>query len=990
MKAAEAAPDGGFAAHGGLAQPALVPGLAEAVDRALAQDGVPQVKLTASDGAGQARFGRAVAIQGDTAVVTAMLADVGSNPLQGAAYVFTRDGDGWTETQKLTASDGGPFERFGGSLAIDGDTLLVGSWGASAERGAVYVFVRDASGTWTEQAKLTAPDGQPNDFFGDYVDLDGDTAVIGASGVDGESPNFEQGAAYVSTRTGTSWSQPERLPATGGTRNDQFGHGVAIDGDTILVGVPFAEVGEHFDQGAVDVFTRTGDGWQPAGRITAADGMGIDRFGFSVALQDDTAVIGAIGAEYNGVNSPGATYVFTRDGAGWTQQAKLGASDAAEFDNFGDTVAIDGNRIVVAANFATVGDHTWQGAAYVFERSGQTWSELAKLAADDGQEFDDFGSNAVAIDGGSVLVGAQNAMVNGEQAHGAAWVFELDGGGGPGTTTLVAADGAADDWFGRAVAIDGDTALVGADAADVAGTFNQGAVYVFVRDGDGWTQQAKLVASDGGQFDQFGISVALDGDTALIGTAGEAAYVFTRTGSSWTEQAKLTVAESMSGFGIDVALASDTALVGAREADVDGRINQGAAYVFVRDGDSWTQQAKLVASDGAAFDVFGDAIALTGNTAVVGAAFADPGGRDGAGAAWVFTRAGDSWTERAKLVAGDSAAGDWFGSAVAVAGDTVLVGATLDDGGRGAAYAFTRTGDSWTEQAKLVASDGAAGDGFGNAIALRGNAALIGAWFDDGGIGSAYAFVRDGGSWAEQARLVADGRAAADQFGNAVAIDGDTGVVGAWLTDVAGNSDQGVAHVYQLDVPSQAPPQIVVEPASLSVSLAAGEATTESVTIGNLGEAELAWSVEPAAPGCAEPGSVGWLEVAPATGATPGGGSSELTVSIDAAGLAAGDYRAALCVESNDPADPVVEVPVALTVAAVVCDETISGVHAGPLTVSEGVTCLAAGAQVLGEVNVQAGAGLVGTAAVIQGPVSALGAATVELRFSQVTGPVLV
>jgi hypothetical protein len=884
--AGNAAGGDGFTAQGGLSPagpgaPAVPPALGQVVDEALARDGVPQLKLTASDGAAQARFGRSVAVQGDTAVIGAILADVDGNAAQGAAYVFVRGDGGWTERQKLTASDGTAFERFGGSLALDGDTLLVGTWGASAERGAVYVFVRDGSG-WTEQAKLTAPDAAQNDLFGEYVAIDGDTAVIGAPGVDGAGASFEQGAAYVSTRTGASWSEPSRLPVTGGERGDQSGHGVAIAGDTAFVGVPFAEVGSNFDQGAVDLFARDGEAWEPAGRLSAADGAGIDRFGFSVAAAGDTVAVGAIGA---GSSAPGtgAVYVFTSDGGAWNQQAKLGAVDGAPFDNFGNAVALAGDRLVAGADFATVGDNTWQGAAYVYARDGGVWTHLAKLVANDGAPFDGFSGNAVAIDDHTVLAGAQGATVDDHDVQGAAYLFPVTDSGG---VRLTAPDGAADDWFGRAVAIDGDTALVGADGADIAGTANLGAVYVFVRDGAGWVEQAKLTGSDVTVFDQFGISVALSGDTAVVGGGSgiNAAYVFTRTGQTWRQQAKLTASDDTGAdlFGIDVAVSGDTVLVGAREADVDGNPNQGAAYVFTRTGQAWREQARLTASDGAAFDVFGDAVAIDGGTAVVGAAFADPGGTDGGGAAWVFTHDGGAWHEQAKLTASDAGSGDWFGGSVAVSGQTALIGASLDDDGRGAAYAFTRDGASWTEQAKLVAVDGAAGDNFGNAVTIAGNAAVVGAWIDDAARGAAYLFTRDGDAWSEQEKLVPAGIAENDQFGDAVALHGGTVVAGAWLSDIAGRPDQGAAFVYEVDVPHPPEPP-------------------------------------PAA-----------------------------------------------------------------------CDETIVGTHAGALTVSEGVTCLAAGARVLGEVNVLAGAGLVGTAAVVRGPVSAFGASVVELRFSQVTGPVLV
>jgi hypothetical protein len=1009
---------GSLGAEGGEVPDAL----ARAVDRALTRDAVApaataaggpapasgspgmggsdatpgggdQLKLTASDGAAGDRFGRSVALAGDTAVVGAILATVDGNVAQGAAYVFTRDGAGWTERQKLTGSDGTAFDRFGGSLALDGDTLLVGAWGAAAERGAVYVYTR-AGDTWIEQAKLTAPDGAPNDFFGEFVALDGDTAVVGASGVDGADVNFEQGAAYVFTRTGTSWGPPVRLTAPEGARNDQFGRGVAVAGDTVLVGVPFAEVGDNFDQGAVDVFTREGDGWRRSTRLTASDGVGVDRFGFSVAFDGDTALVGTIGAEVNGDPGAGAAYVFTRDGDGWVERAKLSASDGAAFDNFGNAVALTGDRAVVGADFAAVDGNAGQGAAYVFARDGDAWTEQAKLVAADGAPFDGFSGNAVAIADEAVLVGAQGATVDGGAAQGAAYLFPADGG--VAGTRLTASDGTADSWFGRSVAVSGDTALVGADATDVAGNQNQGAAYVFVRDGDGWVEQAKLTASDGESFDQFGISVALSGDTALVGAAGpEAAYVFVRTGDGWVERARLTASDGAPSdrFGIAVALSGDTALVGAREADVAGNLNQGAAYVFVRNGDAWTEQAKLTARDGAAFDVFADAVAVSGDTAVVGAAFADPGGADARGAAWVFTRDGDTWVERATLTAADGAAGDWFGTAVAVAGDTVVVGASLDDGGRGAAYVFDRAGDGWVERAKLTAPVPEPGSWFGEAVAVAGRAAVVGALFAGGSQGAAWLFVRDGDGWTERAALTPGEPAPGGQFGNAVTLAGDTAVVGAWTTEVDGDHTQGVAYAYRLAVPV-APPRIEVEPASLAVELTAGAATTEPVTIANRGEADLHWEAATGEPGCGAAGP-SWLAVAPPAGTVVGGGSQEVAVTVDTAGLAPGDYRAALCVTSDDPATPLVAVPVALTVRAAgggpaTCDRIIRGRHAGPLTVTDGVTCLAAGARVVGEVNVRAGAGLVATAAVVQGPVSAIGATRVELSFTQVTGPVLV
>jgi prepilin-type N-terminal cleavage/methylation domain-containing protein len=361
---------------------------------------------------------------------------------------------------------------------------------------------------------------------------------------------------------------------------------------------------------------------------------------------------------------------------------------------------------------------------------------------------------------------------------------------------LLAADGDANDYFGRAVAVDGDTVVVGAPDDDDKGT-SSGSVYVFTRTGATWTQQAKLTAADGAANDYFGRAVAIDGDTLVVGahqdddkgSASGSAYVFTRTGGTWTQQAKLVPADGTAGdyFGFAVAVDADTIVVGAHQDDDKGA-NSGSVYVFTRTGATWTQQAKLTATDGAASDFFGHAVAVDAGTIVVGAYWDDDKG-DYSGSAYVFTRTGGTWTQQAKLVPADGTADDWFGSSVAVDGDTVVVGAHLDDDkgiDSGSVYVFVRTGATWTQQAKLTAADGAADDRFGWAVAVDADTIVVGAYGDDDkGIdsGSVYVFTRTGGTWTQQAKLTAPDGAANDYFGRAVAVDAGTIVVGVEYDD---------------------------------------------------------------------------------------------------------------------------------------------------------------------------------------------------------------
>lgn len=373
-------------------------------------------------------------------------------------------------------------------------------------------------------------------------------------------------------------------------------------------------------------------------------------------------------------------------------------------------------------------------------------------------------------------------------------------------TKLTASDAAESDLFGRALSVNGDTAVVGAAHNDDAGS-NSGSAYVFTRDAGGaWSEQTKLTASDATEYDYFGYAVSVDGDTTVIGARHAdnnfgSAYVFTRdAGGAWSEQAKLNPSDGVmfDWFGWSVSIDFDTIVVGAKNHS-DIADHAGAAYVFTRDvGGTWTEQAELNASDAAAGDSFGSSVSVSGDTAIIGADYDDNGGSD-TGSAYVFTRnSGGTWSEQAKLTASDAAEQDWFGCSVSVSGDTAIVGAYgNDDSGRntGSAYVFTRnTGGAWSEQEKLTGS-GTAVTWFGFSVSNDGDTAVIGVRYDEDG-GSAYVFTRNtGGTWSEQAILTASDAAVGDEFGFSVSVDGDTALVGAHYDEDAGNNS-GSAYIF--------------------------------------------------------------------------------------------------------------------------------------------------------------------------------------------------
>ncbi len=371
---------------------------------------------------------------------------------------------------------------------------------------------------------------------------------------------------------------------------------------------------------------------------------------------------------------------------------------------------------------------------------------------------------------------------------------------------LIASDGATWDTFGYAVALSGDTALVGArydDDLDV----DSGAAYVFVRTGDQWSEQQKLVASDGGPYQTFGSAVALDGDTAVVGAVGYgnqpawtgAAYVFVRTGAAWVQHQKLvaSVLEPWDGYGWSVAVSGDVALVAAPNGTGLGE-NSGAVYVFVRMGNVWTEEQKLFAQDNLYGGHFGRSVSVSGDTALIGDAGQNPD------AAYVFVRSGGVWTEQQKLVDSYPGPSTGFGRAVSVSGDTAFVGAhqhPVPTPGSGSVSAYLRSGGVWAEQQKLASGDGAPGDGFGWSVSVDGDSVLVGAYNGYDSLPqttAAYVFVRQGSVWTKQQKLVANDEAPDNAFGGAVALSGDTAVVGSSLNDAVAPAS-GAAYVFVLE-----------------------------------------------------------------------------------------------------------------------------------------------------------------------------------------------
>jgi hypothetical protein len=698
-------------------------------------------KLTGKGEAGEGGLGGAVALSADGS--TALIGAAGDSEGDGAVWVFTRSGTTWSQQGKKLTGGGeiscGTFFFCGGdfgasvALSADGNTALIGGEGDNEGVGAAWAFTRSGS-TWSQQGeKLTGGGEVGRGAFGHSVALsaDGSTALIG-----GNRDKAEKGAAWVFVRAVSTWSQQgEKLTSASATANAHVGSSVALsaDGNTALIGGELDSEG----LGAAWAFVRTEGAWtHQGGKLTAADESGAGRFGGSVALSSagNTALIGGQGDD----SGSGAAWVFARAGSRWAQQgAKLAGAGASGAARLGAGVALSGE-----GDTALVGgpqDNGLVGAAWVFTGSGATWSQQGeKLSARGVIAKGQFGESvAVSDDGSTALVGGdQNESV------GAAWVFARTKHGWAQQAKLIFAEGQG--GGGVALSADGNTALIGRKFDGF------GEAFIYVRTGSSWSLQEVLLNPDG-RTAGFGSSVALagDGSTALITVQARRegppdpepgdAFVYVREGSTWTRQ----------GLGLEgvqpggsVALSGDgsTALLG----------QAGSALVFTRSGSTWTQQGPpLAPSDAGGEAAFGRSVALSqgGDVALVGG----PGDAAGAGAAWVFARSESSWSQQGPKLTGGGESGEGeFGASVALAAEATvaLIGGPRDVKSTGAAWLFERSGDGWSQDGEKLTGRGELpncceeGAAFGTSVALSGDArtALIGGPFDHARIGAAWAF----------------------------------------------------------------------------------------------------------------------------------------------------------------------------------------------------------------------------------------------------------
>lgn len=722
-----------------------------------------------------------------------------------------------TET-KILASDAGADDDYGTSSDISGYYAIVGASlndDVGTSSGSAYIYKRNEGGigNWGEIVKLTASNAVSSDQFGNDVAIDGEHAIVGAFNKSGGDPR--SGSAYIFNRNqgGTdNWGEVIEIEPSDTEIDKKFGISVSISGDYAIAGAD-EEVQMPVGNGSAYIFNRNQggvDNWGQVVKLTASDGSVEDRFGNSVGISGDYAVVGAPSNDDVSANS-GSAYIFYRNQGGannWGEVTKITASDIGGADNFGISAAISGNNVIIGAWHNNVGGFN-SGSAYIFNRNKggiDNWGEVTRLDASDASSNDEFGIS-VAIDQNYAIVGAESGNSN----TGSAYVFQINQGGinnwGE-LAKIIASDAANNDRFGVSVGVSGNTFICGARRDFDAGIFS-GSAYLFDRRKDEAYQVVPRAVNPSISDVQLEYNILLlSGEIARIG------FTVTSTiKNDYDTQYRLDASDGAADdrFGDSCDIDGDTALVGARRND-DGGTDSGSAYIFYRDQggvNNWGQVKKLTASDDSGDDQFGVSASLSGDIAVVGAFKNDDVGSD-SGSAYIFSRdegGADNWGQIKKLTANDAATGDRFGISVSVSGDYVAVGAEADDDSfneSGSIYLYKRDQggvNNWGLLKKIVASDPEFAAALGTSVAIKGDDLISGAPFkNENGTNSgvAYIFNRiEGGvdNWGEVTKVIGTDTISQDRLGESVDINGEYAIVGSTLKNNMG-SDAGAVYIF--------------------------------------------------------------------------------------------------------------------------------------------------------------------------------------------------
>ena len=754
------------------------------------------------------RLGSVVDIDGDFAIASA------SGGSLKAVYILSLVDGKWREQQRLVPSGLGAISTFGQSVAISGDTAAITVRPFNTNRNIVVVY-RLQNGIWMQETTISSSDSANFDNFGQRLAIDGDTLVVSAPGDDDKGN--DSGSLYVFTRDPSGWSEQTKLTASDGGSSDALGgSALSFSGDVILASAPFKD-GAFSNAGAVYVFKRTGTAWTEIAKLESPTPALDERFGSAAAISDDYAIIGALGNN----SYAGGAYIFEKVAGDWSFQVKLSPSDLLSDDRAGVDVDLDGD-------FAVIG--TLAGKAYYYNRSAGSWSFLRKVALSSNEDPAGFGAtNAISAD--TIIFGAStklNLTLGGNGKYGAVYFNDLG-----------VDEDIDDDGFINIVDTDIDGDHIPNAIEDNAGLNRyQQTDALLDLDSDGWSNvdeywlgfgidnalstpdseinlPKKLFEPRETAADNFGRSITIQLNEAILGVPNAehggvitgAAYLYEFVDGIWQFRFKFVADDAAAGdaFGYSVAMHSDRVIIGAPLAD-GSFVDEGAVYVFRKNGNTWDLLSKVVSTDPSARAGFGTSVGMSVPVIIVGAPYDDELGED-AGAAYVYEQTANSFVFQEKLLGFDTEAEDHFGFSVAIRQQLqvaykVAVGAPQDDDDgtdSGSVFLYFGGTPSITPQGKLTLPDAATDKRFGERLAIMGETLAVGVPGDDEAgtdAGAVYMYRSNFVDTTFEGKLLPDDLQSGDRFGEGLAVTFDRTLVGAPNQDSQVEVDTGSIYLF--------------------------------------------------------------------------------------------------------------------------------------------------------------------------------------------------
>ncbi len=766
---------------------------------------VELMRLAASDAQEGEEFGMSVSMNADYAVVGAPYHNIGGDGgCRGAAFVFNRADSSWNEVSKLAASDGQEFDEFGSSVAIEGDYVIVGAPYHNSIAGAAYVFKREGS-AWVEQVKLSPSDPASDDRFGYSVAISGEYAIVGAIfkaiGESGYDRMLYAGVAYIFKRDGSTWTEQAKLIPGDAKSNSSFGASVCISGDDTIIGAPFHDVegiGGYTYEGAAYIFKREDPVWVQQASVFASDVQEYANFGTFVSMSGDYAIVGAPREDVSGTGGTdnGAAYVFRREGLSWSQVARLSPADGRECDEFGSSVATDGDYVIVGAPYCDASGESGsdEGAAYIYPLENLIQNPSVSVSADpktiligESSTLSWISTNAescvIEPDIGTVVLTGSIIVSPNETTS---YTIRATGPQGMVTSTVTVTVNiplpVVDIHASPAIISVGESSTLTWTSENTESvTIDQGigpvpangSTTVFPSE----TTIYAVTASGPYGIGTASVTVTVDcnPEIMVIEPARGDNLVDTAFRIKWTDNDPDSNANVRLYYDTDNSGADGILIVAGLSEDMDGSgdeylwdtsgVPEGIYYVYAMIDDGVRQpvvayspgvvsidrtppfitELKLNPHDAAEGDMFGESVSIDGDYLIVGA-----NGSGQSGAAYIYEREGTVWAEQAKLVPNDGGVGDSFGSFVAIRGDYAFVTAPYN--GHGAIYIFKHEGSNWNQETKLsISSDlGQILDG----MKVAGDYIAVSAWsFYPDRVCRIGIFNRSGTTWTRQTVL---------------------------------------------------------------------------------------------------------------------------------------------------------------------------------------------------------------------------------------------